>query len=413
MPIGSKDGIRDSRNHGSCLSISSLINDPISIPGPTPAQTKDAIRDSRNHGPSLSIESLISDPISIPGPTPAQIKDATSLSAPTTHNQRTTDVTFRVQTASHNALAESFKDQSLHDDHLSAAVATDNRTVTSTQIPKRDVGITSSGEAQAGASESSATSGLKCSRALTAHASDVREQRVMQEKVQTGVADQAPVSPMADKSLQNSSDVHRAVSACKDISSEAPNACTTTSKLPTKLDFLQWKCTPFTLEPIGDGLYCPRLIVNPKTALSRVLPPACYPLDSAILLINKHRRSGGLMPSEANSVLIVYDELHRLDFSDINITLLDPKLFGFSNHSLKEKEAFHKQLGGWIDLIGQNTEIPGVYVGTWYLETVQVDYTQFQMSLCLSKRSSQVVFDLPFGSAAPPRRDTPWQVSFS
>ena len=378
-----------------------------------PIHSRDTIRDSRNHRSCLSIASLINDPTSIPEPTPAQTKDATSLSAPANPNQCTANVTSRVQTASQIALVNTVKDQRSHDDHPSAAVAADNRTAPSTQIPKIDVGPTSSGKAQAKASESRATSGLKYSRALTAHAGDTREQRVLQERVQTGVADQAPVSPIADKSPPNSRDVRRAVSFSECVNSEALNTCITTSTLPTKLDFLRWKCTPFTLEPIGDDLYCPRLIVNPKTALSRILPPACYSLDSAVLLISKHRRSGKLMPCEASSVLIVYDELHRLDFSDTNITLVDPKLFDISKNSLVEKEAFHKQLGGWIDLLGQNTEIPGAYIGTWYIETVQVDYAQLRMSLCLSKRSSQVVFDLPFGCTAPPRRDTPWQVSFS
>ena len=80
-------------------------------------------------------------------------------------------------------------------------------------------------------------------------------------------------------------------------------------------------------------------------------------------LIHEHGGSGKSLPCEASRVLSIYDELHQLDFSDANITLLDPKLFDSSDRSLTGKKASHKQLGGWIDLIGQGIEIPGVYVG--------------------------------------------------
>ena len=179
------------------------------------------------------------------------------------------------------------------------------------------------------------------------------------------------------------------------------------------INFLLWKATPFTLEWIGDDLYCPRLIVDPETALSRILCPASYPLDSAVTLIHEHGGSGKSLPCEASRVLTVYDELHRLDFSDANITFLDPKLFDNSDRSLTEKKSFHKQLGGWIDLIGQGIEIPDVYVGMWHLETVQVDYAQLRISLCLSKGFYRSVFPLPSGFSDPPRRKFPLQVSFT
>ena len=179
-------------------------------------------------------------------------------------------------------------------------------------------------------------------------------------------------------------------------------ACTT-STLPQMIRFLRWNATPFTLEWIGDDLYCPRLIVDPETALSRILCPVSYPLDLAVTLIHEHGGSGKSLPCEASRVLTVYDELHRLDFSDANITLLDPKLFDSSDYSLTEKKAFHKQLGGWIDFIGQGIEIPDVYVGMWHLETVQVDYAQLRISLYLSKGFYRSVFPLPSGFSNPLR----------
>ena len=179
------------------------------------------------------------------------------------------------------------------------------------------------------------------------------------------------------------------------------------------INLLRWKATPFTLEWIGADLYCPRLIVGPETALSRILRPASYPLDIAVTLIHEYGGSGKSLPCEASRVLTVYDELHRLEFSDANITMLDPKLFDSSDYSLTEKKAFHKQVGGWIDFIGQGIEIPDVYVGKWHLETVQVDYTQLRMSLCLSKGFYRSVFPLPSDFSDPPRRQLPLQVSFT
>ena len=108
------------------------------------------------------------------------------------------------------------------------------------------------------------------------------------------------------------------------------------------IDLLRWKATPFTLEWIGDYLYCPRLIVDPETALSRILRPVSYPLDSAVTLIYEYGGSGKSLLYEASRVLTIYDELHRLDFSDANITLLDLKLFDSLDRSLTEKKAFYK-----------------------------------------------------------------------
>ena len=283
---------------------------------------------------------------------------------------------------------------------LGAAVAADIIAASSIQITKSGARSTSSRKKKAKASKASPTSGMR-------------------SKVQAALADQALLSGIDKKNFH---DVHRA-SNCAGGQFEVPNApinsagaftpACMTSTLPQMIRFLWWNATPFTLEWIGDDLYCPRLIVDPETALSRILYPASYPLDSAVTLIHEHGGLGKSLPCEASRVLTVYDELHRLDFSDANITLLDPKLFDSSDRSLTEKKAIHKQQGGCIDFIGQGIEIPDVYVGKWHLETVQVDYTQLRMSLCLSKGFYRSVFPLPSGFSDPPRRQLPLQVSFT
>ena len=77
-------------------------------------------------------------------------------------------------------------------------------------------------------------------------------------------------------------------------------------------------------------------------------PKHLHPARSihAMTLIREHGGSGKSLPCETSRVLTVYDELHRLDFSDANITFLNPKLFDSSDRSLTEKKAFYKQLGG-------------------------------------------------------------------
>ena len=301
---------------------------------------------------------------------------------------------------------------------LDAAVAADISAASSIQITKSGARSTSFRKKKAKASKAGPTSGMR-------------------SKVQAASADQASLPGIDKKSFH---DVYRA-SNCAGGQFEVPNApinsagaftvrssseatasteytpghapACTTSTSPQIIKFLRWNATPFTLEWIGADLYCPRLIVDPETALSRILRPASYPLDIAVTLIHEHGGSGKSLPCEASRVLTVYDELHRLDFSDANITMLDPKLFDSSDHSLTEKKAFHKQVGGWIDFIGQGIEIPDVYVGMWHLETVQVDYAQFRMSLCLSKGFYRSVFPLPSDFSDPPRRQLPLQVSFT
>ena len=301
---------------------------------------------------------------------------------------------------------------------LHTAVTADISAASSILFTKSGARSTSSRKKKAKASKAAPTSG-------------------MPSKVQATLADQASLLRIDNESFH---DFHRA-SNCAGGQFEVPNApiysagaftvrssseattsaaCTpvhaptcTTSTLPQIINFLRWKATPFTLEWIGDDLYCPRLIVDPETALSRILRQASYPLDIAVTLIHELGGSEKSLPFEASRVLTVYDELHRLDFSDTSITLLDPKLFDYSDRSLTEKKAFQKRLGGWIDFIGQEIEIPDVYVGMWHLETVQVDYAQLRMSLCLSKGFYRSVFPLPSGLSDPPRRKFPLQVSFT
>ena len=125
----------------------------------------------------------------------------------------------------------------------------------------------------------------------------------MRSKVQAALADQASLPRIDKKSFH---DVHRA-SNCAGGQFEVPNApinstgaftvrlsseatastaytpghapACTTSTSPQIIKFLRWNATPFTLEWIGDDLYCPRLIVDPEAALSRILRPASYPLE--------------------------------------------------------------------------------------------------------------------------------------
>ena len=178
------------------------------------------------------------------------------------------------------------------------------------------------------------------------------------------------------------------------------------------LEVLWWKLTPFTLEPVGDCFYCPRVIVDPGTALSRILPPASYPLDSAVTLIHENANLGKSLPCEAVRILTVYDELHRLDFSGTQVTLLDPKLFKSPGYSPGAQKAFHTKVGGWIDLLGHEIVLPSGE--TWHLSSINVDYTQFGICLWLSKDDHQTVHALPSHCPPdPPRRQQPLQVSFS
>ena len=221
---------------------------------------------------------------------------------------------------------------------------------------------------------------------------------------------------------QRTGDVYRATSPFTGGQIEASNArgqkALTVDSGPAEaflttadLDILRWKSTPFTLIPVGDHCYCPRLIVHPGTALSRVLSPASYPLDSAVILIHAQGNLGTSLPYEAVRVLTVYDELHGLDFSGTRITLVDPKLFDSPDCSRMKQNAFHRKLGCWIDLLGH--EIKVYNRETWHLNNIEVDYTQFQIRLLLSKGIHHTTHVLPLHGADPPRRQKPLQVSFS
>ena len=118
---------------------------------------------------------------------------------------------------------------------------------------------------------------------------------------------------------------------------------------PQIIKFLRWKAAALTMVWIGDDLYCPLLLLDPETELSRILRPASYPLDSAVTIIHEHRGLRKSLPCEASRVLTVYDELHRLDFSDANITLLDPKLFDFKSLSYGEENV--SQATGRLDRV--------------------------------------------------------------
>lgn len=130
------------------------------------------------------------------------------------------------------------------------------------------------------------------------------------------------------------------------------------------------------MESIGGHLYCPRLEVEPGTTLSPILPPVCYPLDSAVIRIREYGIAGNPLPCEARRILTVYGEIRRLDLSDTNITLLDPKLFSFLGHSLAQRKAFHKELGDLIALLGRESEMLDVFESMRYLKSINVDYVQ-------------------------------------
>ncbi len=174
---------------------------------------------------------------------------------------------------------------------------------------------------------------------------------------------------------------------------------------------LRWKSSPFTLRPVGDQLYCPRLEVDQTSQVSRVLPSASYPLDTAAMKIHEYGGSGKPLPCDAIRILIIYDEIQRLGSSDTRITHLDPTLFGPScRHSLEEQSAFQKWLRGWINYLGHRIEFPDVFRGSWDFKSLRVDYTRFRISLCLSRDNHQIIYILPSNLPAP-KRTEPLQVS--
>ena len=186
---------------------------------------------------------------------------------------------------------------------------------------------------------------------------------------------------------------------------------TTPSSSAHESDSLRWKSSPFTLVHVGNGLCCPRLIVDPHDPLSRILPPLSYPLDIAVMTIHEYGCLGNSLPCEARRILILYDKIRQLDLSDTNITLLDPDLFRQSSiHSPARQQAFQKNLGSWITHLGHGIEFPDVYHGTWDLKGIRVNYSQLRIFLCLSKGIRQTVYPLAPGFDTPPEIEKPLQV---
>ena len=138
-------------------------------------------------------------------------------------------------------------------------------------------------------------------------------------------------------------------------SSATANAYENTSAHGISLDprMLRWRSTPFTLYSIKSGLYCPRLNVELRIALALILPSRIYSLDTAVRRVHRHGVRARSLPCEALRVLVVYDEIHRLEFAGIKVTLLDLEVFLPSYDYILEKQvAFYAKIGRWIDIIG-------------------------------------------------------------
>ena len=301
------------------------------------------------------------------------------------------NATSKAQTAGHATSASTAQDQNSNDDESRAGVIDDNSTTATAQAPGSDAVPFLSGATQATATEPSTASGVQGPRISSAC-----EQDDTRKSTPTGLMTQYPAPPMSEKSLQSIQQIPH------------PRYVT---RFLTRFEHLLWTSSPLTLELVGENLYCPRLVINWETPLGRILQPAHYPLDFAILLILKYRNSGRSMPLEAETVLTMYEHLRQFNFSGLNITLIDPLLFNSSHHPPTHQKAFHKQLGGWISLLYQRAEISDL--GMWRLEMIDVDYAQLQIFLSLSKGSSHYIYALPSGSTAPPRTEIPWEVSFS
>lgn len=111
------------------------------------------------------------------------------------------------------------------------------------------------------------------------------------------------------------------------------------------------------------------------------------------MLIHRHRALGRSMCCEASRILTVYDEIHRMNFADPNITLLDPDLFKSSYcYSLAEQTTFHNKVGGWIDNIGHGIR---KYQETWMIQELLVDYKRLELSLRLVKGFERIVYSCP------------------
>ena len=337
-------------------------------------------------------------------------KTAASLKASVIFKERTSNVTPDLQTTSYtlaNSPREKLPD---HDDiqiiKLRAAVLTDASIAGQTQVTARS---TLSRGMKAKISELRPTSGAQIATpaptAAFQHSGATTSLSTEQTEINPAtLAAQGQGPSIDDQIIQSTSEVYKVTST------RIGTAPSFTSDPATSPDYLRWNVTPFSLESIGGHLYCPRLEVESGTALSPILPPAYYPLDSAVIRIREHGIAGNPLPCEARRILIVYGEIRRLDLSDTNITLLDPKLFSSLGHSDTQRKAFHKELGDSIALLGHETEMPDEFEGMRYLKSIHVDYAQLQMSMTFTKGVEQMVVTSPSAPSSPPRSETP-QVS--
>lgn len=180
------------------------------------------------------------------------------------------------------------------------------------------------------------------------------------ETIPADLAAQGPDPSTDDQSiLQGTSEVHKVTWT------RTGTAPSSTSDPATDPDYLRWNATPFRLESIENNRYCPRLDVEPDTALSSILPPASYSLDSAVIQICDHGIAVNPLPSEARRILTVYNVVHRLDLT---------KPFSSSDHTLSSQISFHKELEDSIALPGHKIEKPDEPKGIGHLKSM--DYAE-------------------------------------
>lgn len=172
----------------------------------------------------------------------------------------------------------------------------------------------------------------------------------------------------------------------------------------------RWKSTPFTLRPVENNLYCSRLIVNAQNALTRILPPKNHSLDLAVNLIHRHKLLRKSMCCETSRIFTVYDEIHRMDFADPVVTLLNSILFKpFYCQSHAEQTAFHKKIAGWIYNVGHGIRI---YHGIWIIRELLINYEHLELFLCLVKDDEKIVYSCPSSRDDPTTEEIQLEVSF-
>ena len=70
----------------------------------------------------------------------------------------------------------------------------------------------------------------------------------------------------------------------------------------------------------------------------------------------------------------MYGEIRRLDLSNTNITLLDPKLFSSLNYSNTQRKAFYKELEDSITLLSHKIKMLDKFEDIRYLKLIYIDY---------------------------------------